>query len=191
MLHAKARLCTVFLSVCLLTILSGTVNAQDQEGQPAKQDNAPLPPPPTPDNTTNYPAMHVHATYVDPTTATQITAGIQLTNGAGGLHGHVFSSSNTTPSNTPSTDKSGGPCSGNSQGAPIQISSGTKLETYPIFALPGEMGLKYELYYNTAASPTKWTSNLSYWLDTDCATQANNNTGLCHQTIAHRADGSS
>ena len=55
--------------------------------------------------------------------------------------------------------------------------------------MPGEMGLKYELYYNTAASPSKWTSNLDYWLDTDCSAQVNNS-GRCTQTIAHRPDGS-
>lgn len=67
--------------------------------------------------------------------------------------------------------------------------TGTKVETYPVFALPGEMGLKYVLYYNTRNSPA-WSDNFYYWLDTDCATQVNNTTGRCHQTIAHRPDGS-
>ncbi|MGH8158506.1 MAG: hypothetical protein ACREPQ_10330 [Rhodanobacter sp.] len=71
---------------------------------------------------------------------------------------------------------------------PILPQTGTKVETYPIFALPGEMGLKYVLYYNTAGYP-RWTSNLNYWLDTDCSTNPSDS-GRCHKTLAHRPDGS-
>lgn len=86
---------------------------------------------------------------------------------------------------------------------PILPQTGTKVETLPVFALPGEMGLKYVLYYNTAnpyfasnpssasnSSAPGWQDNIQgYWLDTDCSSSTSN-TGHCSQTIAYRPDGS-
>ena len=183
--HVTRRPAMALLLALMLTSLPGMASAQDA-GQPTKQENAP---PPTTGNTTNESTVKVTAN-ADRTTATQIIAGIQLTNSSGGLHGQVFLSNSTAPSNASDKDKSGGLCSGNIQGKPIEISSGTKLETYPIFALPGEMGLKYVLYYNTAAHPSHWTSNFGYSLDTDCEDQIDNTTGGCTHTTAYRPDGS-
>ncbi len=73
---------------------------------------------------------------------------------------------------------------------PFLPQTGTKVETYPVFALPGEMGLKYVLYYNTSSSPAHWTSNLQFWLDTDCSNDPNNQTGRCNHITAYRPDGS-
>jgi len=185
MLHAKARFGAVLLSALLLTILSGTVSAQNDDGTPDKTENGPPPPPPpTPGNTTSYPGMNVTANTI-PAPTIQVIAGIQITNVTVGWHASaVFATASRTPSNTNNLNN----C--DKTGQPILPQTGTKVETYPIFAMPGEMGLKYVLYYNTASSPTKWTSNLQFWLDTDCSTQVNNNTGRCTQTIAHRPDGS-
>jgi YD repeat-containing protein len=86
----------------------------------------------------------------------------------------------------PELDKNGGTCSGNYVGMPIDVSKGVKLETYPLFSLPGEMGLEYTLYYNT--SPLySWFSNFDYSIATAV---------LCEQgtqltcTVVSRPDGS-
>lgn len=169
------------------------VRAQDA-GQPIKQENAPppQPPPPNRNDAKTLATVHVTASRGDLTTAPQTIAGIQLTNGSGHMHEtHIFTSNNAAPSNATQKDKSGGPCSGNVQGAPIEISSGTKLETYPVFALPGEMGLQYVLYYNTATHPSHWTDNFDYSLATHCEDVIDNPTGRCTHTTAYRPDGSS
>ncbi|MBB6243640.1 YD repeat-containing protein [Rhodanobacter sp. MP1X3] len=57
---------------------------------------------------------------------------------------------------------------------------------YTDFALPGEMGLKYERYYNTATNPN-WNDNFSYWLDPTCQGALS---GKCHQVSIYRPDGS-
>ena len=70
-------------------------------------------------------------------------------------------------------------------GDPVVLSNGTKVMTYTDFALPGEMGLNYTRFYNTANDP-KWTTSLSYSLDTDCQ-----GTTPCHGISIYRPDGSS
>lgn len=118
--------------------------------------------------------------------------------GGGGGRGKNIAN-NTAPANKPAkgkpaTDKSG--CA-NAASDPILISSGTKIETYPIFALPGEMGLSFTLYYNTALkipqalSNTYWSTNLGYTL-TDSKCFVNKNTGelICSAKIYQRPDGS-
>jgi len=176
--HAKTRFGAVLLSAFLLTILSGTVSAQDA-GQPAKQDNAP---PPSPQDAKN----------LDKVTVNGVSQGfIMISSGRGGGHitnlapVQVFASTNRSPAQ----DKDPSGCD-DKTGQPIQISSGTKLETYPVFALPGEMGLEYTLYYNTATQPSHWTSNFDYSLITDCSDEADNPTGRCTHTTVHRPDGS-
>ncbi|KAA0071687.1 RHS repeat protein [Rhodanobacter sp. T12-5] len=58
------------------------------------------------------------------------------------------------------------------------------METYTDFAMPGEMGLKYERYYTSANSPT-WNDNFNYYLDLSCG----GNDG-CRRITLHRPDGS-
>ncbi|MFA6231187.1 MAG: hypothetical protein WC617_13590 [Rhodanobacter sp.] len=55
------------------------------------------------------------------------------------------------------------------------------------------MGLRYVLYYNAASYDIEsiapqWSDNFGFWLDTDCSTKGDQL--RCHQTIAHRPDGS-
>jgi len=204
MLRTKTRVGSAFLLAFALTLASGLVFAQDEDGQPIKYINPPPVPPPTPENTQKDSPVVVTAnppprtdSWSDFNSALSYGAFMQLQNAAGyNTHGHAYIFANAAPTNDPSKDKNG-PCSGNQAGEPIEVSSGTKLETVPVFALHGEMGLKYEFYYNTAALQTQlsypgylyWTSNLSYWLDTDCSTNTVDNS-RCHQTIAHRPDGS-
>ncbi|MBB5360885.1 hypothetical protein HDE76_004137, partial [Rhodanobacter sp. ANJX3] len=120
--------------------------------------------------------------------------GFSLTPGSGGAiswaNGHLFSFNNPNNSSTdPKKDPNGGPCSGNYQGAPIDVSKGTKLETYTLFSLPGEMGLKYELYYhNRGINP--WSDDSYYSLDTACGYDPNYNGGPCPGVKFYRADGS-
>lgn len=179
--RTNVRIGTAFVLAFALVFVSGVASAKDGDvGTPEKPENAPA--------GWNRPVTVTANS--DPTTASQIIAGIQLTNGSGLMHGHVFSSINMAPTNNPTKDKNGGACSGNDQGEPIEVSSGTKLETFPIFALPGEMGLKYIIYYNTAAHPSRWTNNFDYLLDTDCADDVDNTTGRCTHTTAYRPDGS-
>lgn len=76
---------------------------------------------------------------------------------------------NKSPTNKEPRDRSG--CS-NFGARPIVLNSGTKVETYPVFALPGEMGLSLVLYYNSALkipqsqSNPYWSTNLQYTLST-------------------------
>jgi YD repeat-containing protein len=106
----------------------------------------------------------------------------------------TYSNNNGSQSNDVNKNKSGCP---DSTGRPILISSGRKVETYPIFALPGEMGLSFTLYYNTALkiphalSNTFWSTNLGYTL-TDSKCFVNKNTGelICSAKIYQRPDGS-
>ncbi len=72
---------------------------------------------------------------------------------------------------------------------PILTSSGAKVETYTLFALPGPMGLKYELYYNTARRGSPWADNLSYVVDTECSDMGDV-TGQCNFVSIYRPDGS-
>lgn len=97
----------------------------------------------------------------------------------GGGHGRAhsdapnFSSNNSTPTSDKAKNKKGS-CP-DYQGDPIEISSGTKLDTYTDFALPGEMGLAFIRYYD---SDRGWSTNLDYRLDDTCGSIDN-----CHHTI--------
>lgn len=119
----------------LLTVLAGTVSAQDQLGQPIKPENAP--------------SDWGKPVYVQAQAPATITGGVIVVSSPGIRHVTdlppvaVFASANRSPSQV--NDPSG--CQ-NKAGEPIEINSGTKQETIPIFALPGEMGLAYVLYYN-------------------------------------------
>ena len=163
---------------CLVTSLPIMVRAQDA-GQPIK-----------PKNAKNLPEVIVHGRVFD--RDSHYGHGFVMPSNGGLRHVtnlapvHVFASTNRSPAQD--SDPNG--CQ-NKVGKPIQISSGTKLETYPIFALPGEMGLQYLLYYNTATHPSHWTDNFDYSLITHCEDVIDNPTGRCTHTMAYRPDGSS
>lgn len=88
-------------------------------------------------------------------------------------------SSNNSKTTTKQKDRSG--CH-NKVSGPVQINSGSKVETYSDFAMPGEMGLKYERYYTYAG----WTNSLDFRLDLACAEKDN-----CLRVTLYRPDGSS
>lgn len=90
--------------------------------------------------------------------------------------------SNNVGSCTVTCCNDGGPAT---DGDPIVTFSGTKVETYPLFALPGDMGLRFALYYNGGA----WSNNLAYRLDTNCE-ENSPDIGTCKVTTLHRPDGS-
>lgn len=85
------------------------------------------------------------------------------------------------------------PCDKN--GKPILPQSGTKIESYPLFKLPGEMGLEYTIFYNTAkagnAPSTLWTDSFFHGLDLNCEEEGGPpQTGECRFTTVFRPDGS-
>ncbi|HET7222754.1 MAG TPA: DUF6531 domain-containing protein, partial [Rhodanobacteraceae bacterium] len=74
------------------------------------------------------------------------------------------------------------------------MDSGAKLGTYTFFALPGEMGLEYTLYYNTdftssAYPPKSWRNSFDYRLDLYCG--LSNPYASCDHVTLFRPDGSS
>lgn len=77
-------------------------------------------------------------------------------------------------------------------GDPVLPGTGTKIETYPLFSLPGEMGLRFTLFYNSSnpsnMSVGHWSDNLAYFLDTACWTFPSY--GVCNQITMFRPDGS-
>ena len=113
--------------------------------------------------------------------------------GGGGWRGAPFLQNNHTPSNIKTKNKSG--CE-DYVNRPILVSSGTKVETYPVFALPGEMGLSFTLYYNTALniplalSNAFWSTSLQYTLTaTRCFVDKQGDL-ICHSMTYQRPDGS-
>lgn len=98
-----------------------------------------------------------------------------------GFAGHAFVTASTTPSAVPGKNQD--PC--NKTGDPILQATGTKVETYPLFSVPGEMGLNYVLYLTNGS----WYDNFSSSLDTTCVINPPDN-GACKVTTLHRADGS-
>jgi len=124
-----------------------------------------------------------------------------------------------TPSNTQSTanqnnsknpkspcDKDKTTASVTTAGDPIDTSSGSKIEKITDFAVPGEMGLTFERYYNSRYSCVgsnapcttnvgTWTSNLDYKLDVICyyeSTGGNPDRPIrCGPVTFTRPDGSS
>ncbi|MGS1119547.1 hypothetical protein [Rhodanobacter sp. UC4436_H3] len=89
-------------------------------------------------------------------------------------------------SNKHDSSESSSDC-GSLVGPPIDVSTGAKIETYPIFSTPGEMGLSYALYYNTAVPGSHWSNSFDYWLDATCSEQ---DTGLCRYVKVYGPDGS-
>lgn len=103
-----------------------------------------------------------------------------------GNDGHDFQ----PPPGGPSTVLAKNATSPCPKGDPVLPDTGTKIETYPFFALPGEMGLRYVMYYNSsragyAGGDQSWRDNLLYFLDTNCTGQ-----GQCNTYTLHRPDGS-
>lgn len=98
-----------------------------------------------------------------------------------------YSPNNTAPTTDPKKDKSG--CA-NRAGDPVIPGSGSKIETFSLFKLPGEMGLRYVMYYNSSSHP-QWSNNFDYRMDTTCSVYQYKDPSQCHQTILYRPDGSS
>lgn len=77
-------------------------------------------------------------------------------------------------------------------GDPILPKQGAKIETYTLFTMPGEMGLTYALYYNSAQAripaTAPWRDNLGYGLDVTCSLTGGNTP--CRYVVAFRPDGS-
>src|SRR5690348_13610375 len=83
-----------------------------------------------------------------------------ISGGGGGGGGGKFKPNNKGTTTNKKDDKNG--CQ-NHQGDPVVVNTGQKVATYPFFALPGEMGLKYALYYNPDSASSGWTPNA--WRD--------------------------
>jgi len=140
------------------------------------------------------PPVQVTATY-DPygyDTGGAITVGggrmPNLFNGTG----RDFSFNNTKSATTDKEkDKAG--CQGH-VGDPVEVDDGAKLLSIPLFALPGEMGLTFALYYHSETGSgvdnyEPWLSSIDYLLDTDCG--FTNPNIACNQVTLYRPDGSS
>ncbi|HEX5961475.1 MAG TPA: RHS repeat-associated core domain-containing protein, partial [Rhodanobacteraceae bacterium] len=73
------------------------------------------------------------------------------------------------------------------------MDDGAKLLSFPLFALPGEMGLKFTLYYHSRTGSAEdiinpWASSIDDLLDTNCVATASTS---CDQVTLYRPDGSS
>lgn len=99
--------------------------------------------------------------------------------GSGGHGDAPLHQSNNSNTGTNNSAESPNGCDSDSD--PIDIGSGTKLETYVDFSVPGEMGLSYVRYYRSNGG---WSNNFAYSLDIDCGGQ-----DQCYQTTVHRPDG--
>lgn len=94
-----------------------------------------------------------------------------------------FSPQNPSPTIGCNKDPNGG--GHNRAGDPVILSSGSKVETFPLFELPGEMGLKFALYYNSGNAVAQWTTTFDYLLDSTCTYGTD-----CNVRTLHRPDGS-
>lgn len=94
-----------------------------------------------------------------------------------------FSNQSSPPTIGCHNDPNGG--SHNRAGDPVILSSGSKVETFPLFELPGEMGLKFALYYNSGNAVAQWTTTFDYLLDSTCTYGTD-----CSLRTLHRPDGS-
>lgn len=101
---------------------------------------------------------------------------------SGGYFRYGFAGGSHATTTNPKEDQNGCP---DRQGEPIEVSYGSKEESQTLFALPGEMGLKYVLNYSSMTGAT--TDNLGYDLNLDC----NGRDGLCTFVTFTRPDGSS
>lgn len=79
---------------------------------------------------------------------------------------HLFSRNNRTPSNRPKNNKNGCPDTG---ADPVILNTGTKVESTVDFSLPGEMGLRFERFYNSSGvfnnTRYPWTTSFDYIID--------------------------
>ncbi|QNK03832.1 prolyl oligopeptidase family serine peptidase [Dyella telluris] len=174
----KQRLSVV--TWALLTWFSGGVEAAIDKPITAKQAN---------ENTAkDLPEMNVTANIPKK----MPPPGIIFTPTGNGSTGRLYATANREPSavvsnipNSCTTDCCEGGGNPNTDADPIITFSGTKVETYPLFALPGDMGLRFALYYNGGS----WSNNLAYSLDTNC-TDNPPDSGVCKSTTLHRPDGS-
>lgn len=173
-------------AVCLLAM--APVVSLAQMGTPTKQTNGPAPnvtplpgPTVTPTPETNLPAVTVTATV--PSNGVRLAA----TGNRNAFLGNLFVTRSQTAAAKPADNKN--PCDKDSD--PILPHTGAKVESYTDFAIPVEMGLRYERYYNSSAlGYRQWTDNFSYWLDNSCQlTGGNPNTGQCAQFTAYQPDG--
>lgn len=114
--------------------------------------------------------------------------------GSGGGSAHTSdnqqSTANQKHSKNPKSDcdKGDGTTSAATSSDPIDLSTGSKIEKVTDFALPGEMGLTFERYYNSkftcvggscVGSIGTWTTNLDYALhNTKCAASGGGGTPL-------------
>ena len=105
--------------------------------------------------------------------------------------GRDFSFNNKSA--TAEKDKSKSRCQGYASD-PVEVDDGAKLLSIPLFQMPGEMGLKYVLYYGSVTSSSVWAYNpwrnsLDYDLDLYCG--FTNPNISCNQVTLWRPDGSS
>lgn len=112
--------------------------------------------------------------------------GIRAFNGSG-----EFSFNNKSATTDKKKDKAG--CQGH-VGDPVEVDDGAKLLSIPLFSIPGEMGLKYTLYYQSVTGSSIWNYNpwrtsLDYDLDLYCG--FTNPNVPCTQVTLYRPDGSS
>lgn len=108
----------------------------------------------------------------------------------GGFLWH-YSPFNAAPTTQSHQNKNGGCQSGDARADPIEISYGSKIEKQVLFALPGEMGLRYELNYrslNRLGDVGHVTDNFSYSLDLACSDQKGDSN--CIYVRLWRPDGS-
>jgi RHS repeat-associated protein len=128
---------------------------------------------------TDYASVNVDATYlqsnIDTIRSSMALGALSVAPaGAGSLHTTSSVSSSAT------SNDSSNPCP--SIADPIEMSSGSKIENYIDFALPGEMGLRFERFYQSKWQPLNtpggWTTNLDYFVTVDtCDSSACNPIG--------------
>jgi len=99
----------------------------------------------------------------------------------------AYTSVNLSPTANSNQDKSD--CDGQG-GDPVIFGTGTKVETVTDFAVPGEMGLKFQRIYNSSATnpfitTAHWKTSFDYMLDVLCGGQ-----DRCAHVTLIRPDGS-
>lgn len=118
--------------------------------------------------------------------------------GGGSRHTSTNKTTTTNSNNRPSPKKLCGK-SADQVADPIILSSGAKIDTITDFALPGEMGLKFERYYNSRRQCLDssciglgaWTTNLDYYLDPPyCEWDPDARRNICYAGVFIRPDGS-
>ncbi|WP_083868384.1 RHS repeat protein [Dyella ginsengisoli] len=172
------------LSISLLAMaLMSPAFSQTNSGTPIKFENGPPPVPAGPPQ----PPVNVNAVTFDWSSHEGQGVLLAATGNANAFLGHAFYPGSQTLS--ANLAKNGDKCAG--VGDPILPQNGTKVEQYTDFAVPIEMGLKYERFYNSLVPGYRqWTDSFSYWLDTSCQlTGGDPNTGVCRQLTAYEPDG--